>query len=211
MSWEIDHLVRNGHLDRFVLVVPPDTAEQISNRWQVVETVVVTAGGPPLAVAVDPACVLAARLPPDGRWRVAIADRRDEAAYRATRSASTSGRLRASSRTGEDKIEPVSPRIREPSLAKRTASTGRVIIESITHPSAATQKKLQAQFQADVDVLRADLERVLTDARQRTQPLVHALHVAVPERRGGNPAIAARWRRLLGCFIDAFLFAMVGT
>ncbi len=209
LSWEIDHLVRNGHLDRFVLVVPPDTAEQISNRWQVVETVVVTAGGPPLAVAVDPACVLAARLQPDGRWRVAIADRRDEAAYRAAVGVHVRAAL-ASSRTGEDKIEPVSPRIREPSLAKRTASTGRVIIESITHPSAATEE-LRAQFQADVDVLRADLERVLTDARQRTQPLVRALHVAVPERRGGNPAIAARWRRLLGCFIDAFLFAMVGT
>ena len=83
-------------------------------------------------------------------WQVAIADRRDEAAYRAA----VDVQLRATLGSG------VTDRR---SLATRTVAMGRRIAGTIADPKTAIAA-LRAQLTEDLAALRADIRRVLTDA-----------------------------------------------
>lgn len=83
LRWEVAELVAGGHLGKTVFVFPPATEEILRDRWRFTATALASSGAqvPDLPVATER--ILAAVLDPAGVWRVAVADIRDEATFRA--------------------------------------------------------------------------------------------------------------------------------
>jgi len=82
VAWELDHLVRNGHLAKTLFVTPPVATLEIRARWDAF-CVVVGQAGVPVARLIDPSAALVLALDAYGRQVGVTARRRDEAAYRA--------------------------------------------------------------------------------------------------------------------------------
>jgi Domain of unknown function (DUF4234) len=81
LLWELEAATRNGHLDRVLLVVPPDDDDRIEARWKATMEAIAAAGGPTIHAPVSPAEILVARLSKNGLREVVVADRRDEFSY----------------------------------------------------------------------------------------------------------------------------------
>jgi hypothetical protein len=81
LLWELEAATRNGHLDRVLLVVPPDDDDSIDARWRATARAIAEAGGPTIFAPVNAAEILVARLGHDGLGEVIVADRRDEYSY----------------------------------------------------------------------------------------------------------------------------------
>jgi hypothetical protein len=81
LLWELEAATRNGHLDRVLLVVPPDDDDSIDARWRATVRAIAEAGGPTIFAPVDAGEILVARLGRDGLREVIVADRRDEYSY----------------------------------------------------------------------------------------------------------------------------------
>jgi hypothetical protein len=81
LVWELREATRAGHLDRVLLVVPPDEDEAIRTRWRASLRSIADSGGPFVFAPVDAAAVLVAELDDTGVRRAVVADRRDEHTY----------------------------------------------------------------------------------------------------------------------------------
>jgi hypothetical protein len=81
LLWELEAATRKRHLDRVLLVVPPDDDDSIGARWKATVGAIAAAGGPTIHVPVEVAEILVARLSENGLREVVVADRRDEYSY----------------------------------------------------------------------------------------------------------------------------------
>jgi len=82
LRWEVERVAAAEHIAKTIFVFPPLDKASLRDRWEFTADALRTAGvdAPPLAL--DVATVLTAVLGPAG-WRVAVADTRDDATYRA--------------------------------------------------------------------------------------------------------------------------------
>jgi len=81
LLWEVETVVRKEHLERVILVAPPDKNEQVRARWNASAETISAAGGPGLQAPIDPATIVLAQLGLTGMRQAIIADRRDEQTY----------------------------------------------------------------------------------------------------------------------------------
>jgi hypothetical protein len=83
LRWEVAELVANGHLGRTVFVFPHTTEDVLGDRWRFIAEVLTASGAqvPALPMAIER--LLLAVHDRVGVWRLAVADIRDEATFRA--------------------------------------------------------------------------------------------------------------------------------
>jgi hypothetical protein len=81
LAWEVGHVVSGGHLDRTMFLFPPLDEAALRARWSSVAAALAVAGRPPIGLPVDAGLVVTAVVEPE--LVVTVADRRDEASYRA--------------------------------------------------------------------------------------------------------------------------------
>jgi hypothetical protein len=82
LAWEIEQIIRRGHLPKTLFIMPPVPTNTVAERWQWLQRLF-TENGRPLAVTAEAQTAgLAFVIDPGGSVTTVSSDRRDEAGYR---------------------------------------------------------------------------------------------------------------------------------